>query len=516
MLNNPILTYSTFAKALTFPLIKFMEKPISLKTLLENVTIKKFVGPKQDLLIRHLALHSSFVQPHSIFFSVPGEHFDGNSFIETAISRGAEVIVTEKILPRLENILQIQVPNVREAISQVAHTFYNTPDKKLRLVGITGTSGKTTTSWLLRYIYKEALQENSGVLGSLHYDLGQRILPASRTTPDAISLTSYLDEMVKNGEKNAILEVSSHAIEQKRISALTFDTAAFTNLSLEHLDYHKTIENYFRTKQQLFLNKNLKNAVVNLDDAYGQRLLQEASKTLNWITVGIKTAAMIRAKDIRTNLKGTSFTLVSPDGEYPVTTSLLGLFNVYNCLVAFGICYAQGYNLQNTVPLLSKFPSIPGRLERIRNDLGVDVFVDYAHKPEALEKVLQTLRSITSKKLFVVFGCGGDRDRAKRPVMTHIAETCADAAWATSDNPRTEDQEQIFNDMRAGLKSRNKVVFIKDRTEAIYRALKNCQKGDCLVIAGKGHEQYQEIGQQFFPFDDRKVVEAYNSEFSVK
>ena len=305
MLNNPLLTYSTFAKALTFPLIKFMEKPISLKTLLENVTVKKFIGSNQNPLIRHLAVHSSFVQPHSIFFSIPGEHFDGNSFIETAISRGAEVIITEKPLPRLKNILQIQVPDVRKAMSQIAHTFYEAPDKKLRLVGITGTSGKTTTSWLLRHIYKEALKETSGLLGSLQYDLGQRILPASRTTPDAISLTSYLDEMVQNGEKNAILEVSSHAIEQKRVAALTFDTVAFTNLSLEHLDYHKTMENYFQAKRQLFFNKHLKNAVVNLDDIYGQRLYKEAPKNLNWVTVGIQTPATLQAKDVHTDLKGT-------------------------------------------------------------------------------------------------------------------------------------------------------------------------------------------------------------------
>ena len=483
---------------------------------MENVTVKKFIGSNQNPLIRHLAVHSSFVQPHSIFFSIPGEHFDGNSFIETAISRGAEVIITEKPLPRLKNILQIQVPDVRKAMSQIAHTFYEAPDKKLRLVGITGTSGKTTTSWLLRHIYKEALKETSGLLGSLQYDLGQRILPASRTTPDAISLTSYLDEMVQNGEKNAILEVSSHAIEQKRVAALTFDTVAFTNLSLEHLDYHKTMENYFQAKRQLFFNKHLKNAVVNLDDIYGQRLYKEAPKNLNWVTVGIQTPATLQAKDVHTDLKGTSFTLISPKGEYSVKTSLLGLFNVYNCLVALGICYAQGYDLDKIVPLLSQFPPVPGRLEEVPNALGVKVFVDYAHKPEALCKVLYTLRALTDNKLYVVFGCGGDRDRTKRPVMTHIAETCSDRAWATSDNPRTEDQEQIFNDMRSGLSTDDKVVFIKDRTEAIRQALQTCKSGDCLIIAGKGHEQYQEIGQQFFPFDDRKVVEAYNANFLTK
>ena len=508
MLTNPILSYA-FSKTLTFPLLKFMSKPTDLKILLSSVKIKKIAGPKTNPIIYHLAAHSQFVQPNGLFFAIPGKNFNGNDFIEQAISKGASVIVTEKILPRLSHIIQVQVANIREAVSQISHTFYNKPDQRLRLVGITGTSGKTTTSWLLRHLYS-VLNEQTGLLGSLHYDLGQRILPASRTTPDALSLTSYLEEMVQANKTSAILEVSSHAIEQKRTSALTFETAAFTNLSLEHLDYHKTMEAYYQTKKQLFFQKNLKNVVVNVDDAYGQRLISELPASLNVVTIGIKKPGVLQAKQIVTDFSGTSFTLSCPQGEWTVKTPLLGLFNVYNCLTALGICYAQGYDLSTIVNELANFYHVPGRLEPIKNNLGVNIFVDFAHKPEALKNVLQTLRPLTEKNLHVVFGCGGDRDRTKRPIMTHIAVTYADSAWATSDNPRTESQQQIFEDMKQGLNANDRITFIQDRTEAICKALQFCQPGDCLIIAGKGNEQYQEIGTQFFPYDDRKVVEAYD------
>ena len=503
MLNNTLLAYTTFTKSLTFPILKFMSKPIDLKTLTHALKIKKMVGPKTNPIIHTLALHSNFVQPNSLFFAIHGTKYNENDFIEEAIARGAEVIVTENILPRLSHIIQIQVEDVRKALSQIANIFYNSPDQKLRLVGITGTSGKTTTSWLLRHIYKEALQEKTGLLGSLHYDLGHRILPASRTTPDALSLSSYLDEMVQAQKKNAILEVSSHGIEQKRTSALTFETAAFTNLSLEHLDYHTDMESYFQAKKQLFFQKNLKNAVINLDDSYGQRLTKEIPQNLNIVTIGLQTPATLQARDIRVDLNGTQFRLVCPQGEWEIKIPLLGLFNIYNCLTALGICYAQGYDLSNVIPSLPTFNSVPGRVEEINNNLGIKVFVDFAHKPEALRNVLQTLHPLTKQKLYLVFGCGGDRDR-----------TNADAAWATSDNPRTESQQQIFEDMRSGITNTDKVKFIEDRAEAIYSAMQYCKPGDCLIIAGKGHEQYQEIGDQLFPFDDRKVVEKFCQEKS--
>ena len=506
---NPIFSSPLLTETLIFPLLKFMTQPIDLKTLLKSTQVLKIKGPKRNPLISNISLHSQNLQTHGLFLAIKGEHYNGMDFVEQAITAGAEVIVTETLLPHLPNIIQVQVKDIREAAAQIAHTFYQTPGRPLNLIGITGTSGKTTTSLLLQHIYQKALNKNCGLIGSLYYDLGNRILPASRTTPDVVSLNSYLHEMANAQKTEAIIEVSSHAIEQKRTYGLNFDTAVFTNLSLEHLDYHKTMEAYYQAKRQLFFQPHLKYAVINSDDVHGQRLMKELPMTVQAITIGIENPALLQAKDIKTNFEGTQFTLVCGEQHWQVKTKLLGLFNVYNCLAALGICYAHGYDLNKIIPIIGKFTTVPGRLEKVPNKLGLNVFVDYAHKPEALKNVLQTLRPLTKKRLNVVFGCGGDRDRSKRPVMTHIAETYADHAWATSDNPRTESQQQIFEDMRAGLQDKSKIDFITDRSEAIAEALKSCCAGDCLIIAGKGHEQYQEINQHFYPFDDRKIVEDY-------
>ena len=516
MLNTSLLSYGTFAKTLTFPLLKFMSKPTDLKTLLKPIRLKKIQGTNPNPLIQNLALHSQYVQPSSLFFVVSGAAHDGAEFIDEAVSRGAQVIVTEKLFPHLRNILQVQVEDVRDAISKIAKVFYEAPDTKLALTGITGTSGKTTTTWLLRHIYETAYGQSSGLLGSLHYDLGKRILPASRTTPDALSLTSYLDEMVQANCSHAFMEVSSHGIDQKRVAALEFNTAIFTNLSTEHLDYHLSMDAYFEAKKQLFFQKNLKKAVVNSDDPYGQKLLNCLDKSVQVVTFGLNETADIRAQNIELSFEGTHFDCVTPQGSFSVTTKLLGKFNIYNCLAALATCYAQGMDLQQAVSALASFQQVPGRLEKIKIATGAHVFVDFAHKPEALQNVLQTLRELTKKRLVVVFGCGGNRDRVKRPLMGQYAQQYADQVWITSDNPRMESQQQIFEDIRSGLRSSNTIHFVEDRAEAIRQALEFCSADDCLIIAGKGHEQYQEIGQQFYPFDDRKVVETYDQCLRLK
>lgn len=510
MLNTPLLSYGTFAKTLTFPLLKFMAKPTDLKTLLKPVHVKKVQGNHFNPLIQSLALHSQYVQPGSLFFVISGKQYDGKDFIDEAVFRGAQVVVTQKLFPHLRNVLQVQVDDVREAVSKIAKVFYEAPDTKLCLTGVTGTSGKTTTTWLLRHIFKNAYEQTSGLLGSLQYDLGKRILPASRTTPDALSLTSYLDEMVQSNCSNAFVEVSSHGLVQKRVAALEFDTAIFTNLSTEHLDYHGSMDAYFEAKKQLFLQKNLKNAVINCDDCYGQKLLKVLNDSVKVVTFGFGESAIIRAQAITLSFEGTCFECVTPQGIFTVKTKLLGKFNIYNCLAALATCYAYGMDLKQAVAALESFQQVPGRLEEVKTSMNTQIFVDFAHKPEALQNVLQTLRELTKKRLVVVFGCGGDRDRVKRPLMGRYAQKYADEVWITSDNPRTESQQQIFDDIRCGLKPLTSIHFVADRAEAIRQALEFCTEGDCLVIAGKGHEQYQEIGQQFYPFDDRKVVETYD------
>lgn len=508
MLNTTILAIP-FTQTLTFPLLKFMTSPIDLESLLQGIPNVKVHGPKTNPMIRSIALHSKCVKPGSLFFALPGTRTHGGSFIEEAVARGATVVVTETVLPRMPHIIQIQPHDIRACMAQMARVFYHKPDEQLTLVGITGTCGKTTTSWFLQHLYQQCLKKNIGLLGSLHYDLGRRILPAALTTPDAISLTSYLQEMVEAQCSHAVLEVSSHAIAQKRTDALHFDTAVFTNLSIEHMDYHQDMESYYRSKRQLFYQSHLKHAVINTDDAYGQRLWRELPTSIARVSFGLKPDAMLQAYAIQESPEGTSFMLRSPEGEFCVQIPLWGTFNVYNCLAALGVCVAQGYTLFQLVPYLKTLPAVPGRLEAVKNPFGIKIFVDFAHKPEALQNVLQMARSLSHKKVVLVFGCGGDRDRIKRPLMTKIATSYADLVFATSDNPRTESQEQIFNDMRPGYEGKKNITFMADRMEAICTALRQCEAGDCLIIAGKGHEQYQEIQGKFYPFNDKRIVETY-------
>ena len=508
MLNTALLSYAPLLQRFAFPLLNTMAS-VDLKTLLCAVRIKKRCGSDINPDITNIALHHRHIRPHGLFFAVSGYESDGCDYVHAAIANGAEVIVTEKIIPHLPNIIQIQVPNVRTAVAQIARAFYGFPDEQLRLVGVTGTSGKTTTTWLLHYLYQAALEEKTGLVGSLHNDLGRRVLPSVHTTPDAITLMSYLSEMVSENVQNAVIETSSQGIDQKRTYGMHFDTAVFTNLGHDHLDYHQTAEAYYLAKRSLFEASALKHAVINIDDAYGQRLLKELPSSVKAVTVGIDQAADLRATDIRWDMNGTCFILLSPQGNATVRTRLLGKFNVYNLLAALGVLYAQGYNLSEVLPALEHFSGVPERLETVENPKKLDVFIDFAHKPEALENVLQTLRTCTKGKLYVVFGCGGNRDRSKRPLMMHIAETYADHVWVTSDNPRFEPQEQIFEDIRSGLTDVSKADFIIDRTEAVHRALKECKEGDCVLIAGKGAEETQEINGQLLPYNDRETVEAY-------
>ena len=509
MLNAALLSYAPLLQRFAFPLLNSMNASVDLKTLLRATQVKKRCGSDTNPDITNIALHHRQVRSNGLFFAVSGYESDGCDYVHAAIANGAEVIVTEKIIPHLPNVIQIQVPNVRTAVAQIARAFYGFPDEQLRLVGVTGTSGKTTTTWLLQHLYQFGLKQKTGLIGSLHNDLGHRVLPSVRTTPDAITLMSYLSEMLSENVQNAVIEASSQGIDQKRTYGMHFDTAVFTNLGHDHLDYHQTAEAYYLAKRSLFNSPNLKHAVINIDDPYGRRLVNELSPSVQTVTVGIDQAADLQATDIKWDMNGTCFTLLSPQGRATIRTRLLGKFNVYNCLSALGVLYAQGYDLSEVLPALEHFASVPERLETVENSKKINIFIDFAHKPEALENVLKTLRACTKGKLYVIFGCGGNRDRTKRPLMMRIAETYADYAWVTSDNPRFELQSQIFEDMRDGLTDTTKADFITDRTKAIHRALRECKEGDCVLIAGKGTEETIEINGQLLPYNDRKTVEAY-------
>ncbi|MCQ2955908.1 MAG: UDP-N-acetylmuramoyl-L-alanyl-D-glutamate--2,6-diaminopimelate ligase [Opitutales bacterium] len=508
---NPLPHIQT--EFLTFPHLLHMSDSITnLKTLLNAIEIKKYVGPKKDPMITNISLHSKCVGSNGMFFAIHGHKQSGEDFVLEAIANGAEVIVTETLLPHLDNIIQIQVENVRAAVAQLAAAFYHNPNEKLRTIGVTGTCGKSTTTWIIRHLYEEGIGVKIGLVGQPHIDLGERILPSVHTTPDAISLHHYFKEMVDGGLQNVVLEASSQGLVQQRLLGVQLDTAVFTNLSYEHIDYHHTLEAYYQAKRDLFFSHAIRNAVVNIDDPYGQRLVKELPSTVSVITTGIEQPATLQATDIRLSDTGTTFKLLTPKGGLTVKTQLLGTFNVYNCLSALGALYAQGYDLTKVVNSLKTFTGVPERLSPVKNSMGIKVFIDFAHKSDALLKTLNTLRECTRNKLYVVFGCADTADLSKRHTMTQIAETHADHAWATTDNPRFESQETIFNDMKQEVKDPSKIDFIENRKEAVYAALRQCRPGDCLLIAGKGNEQTISIKDRVIPYNDRKTVESYFEE----
>ena len=480
-----------------------MANQVDLKSLLKGIPVSKWSGKKENVFISGITQNSKAVQNDFVFFAIQGSSENGSNFIEEAISRGATVIISEASKSNFGQITHIQVDDVRKTMALLAKKFYNNPDENLNLVGITGTSGKTTTAFLLQHIYKYGFEEKTGLLGTLKYDLGKRSLVANRTTPDAISIASYLSEMDQEHCKNAVIEVSSHGMDQKRVSELNFNTAVFTNLSEEHLDYHNSMQNYFNAKKALF-EKNIQSAVINADDEYGQKLINTCN--CNIISYAINSEATLKANNIVFKNSGTSFDLLCNGNTFKVKTKLLGEFNVYNTLAALAACFAQKYDLNSAIKAMRSFDGISGRMESVTAKNGAKVFVDYAHKPKALESALKTAKTITNGRVYVVFGCGGNRDRLKRPIMMQIANNLADKCFVTVDNPRNEAQDQIFDDMKKGLTNPSATEFFYDRKQAISAAISSCSPNDCILIAGKGHEKYQEILGQFIPFDDISIA----------
>lgn len=458
--------------------------------------------------IAGLACDSRHVRPGWLFVAIPGNKLDGAAFIEDAVTRGAVAVVAEHALPPMRDAAAIRVPHAREALAQLASVFYGHPATRLRLVGVTGTNGKTTVAYMIRDILESAGQ-SCGLIGTVEYRLGHRVIPASRTTPDSLTLQSYFSQMVQSGCRAAVMEVSSHALDQGRTWGIDFDAAVFTNLTQDHLDYHKTMESYFEAKQKLFtsLGGGAKTAVavVNLDDPYGRRLAVLPGLRASILTYGRSPEAQVRAENIRLSAAGSAFLAVTPWGSAEATLRLLGGYNVSNALSAVAVCGSLGVPLAAILQRLAGLRAVPGRLEQVPCRRGFQVFVDYAHTDDALLNVLQTLREITVGRLLVVFGCGGNRDRTKRPKMGAVAARLADYSVLTSDNPRTEDPLAILEQIRAGLGAAPHEV-VPDRAEAIRRVLAIAGKGDTVLIAGKGHETFQEFDNRVIPFDDREIA----------
>jgi UDP-N-acetylmuramoyl-L-alanyl-D-glutamate--2,6-diaminopimelate ligase len=457
----------------------------------------------RDLEIAQLAYDNRAVQPGTLFFCVPGFTRDGHDFAPKAIARGAVALVVER--PLNLGVPEIQVPSVRAAMAPAAAAFYGDPTASLTTVGVTGTNGKTTTAFLVHALL-EADKRRTGLLGTVKSVIGGAERPVERTTPEAIDLQRTFREMLDGGDVACAMEISSHALELHRADAIHFAVAIFTNLTQDHLDFHGTMEEYFLAKRSLFVDHRPKNAVINVDDPYGARL---AAEIPNPVTFGIQSDATYRASDLSTDLAGSRFTVHGPDGVTHLKSPLPGLFNVYNVLGALAAVRALGVSAETSKAAIETAGGVPGRFEPV--DAGQDfaVLVDYAHTPDSLENVLRAARGLVVEtngaRVHVVFGCGGDRDRGKRPLMGEIATRLADRVIVTSDNPRSEDPDAIIAEILEG--SGREVIHDSDRKRAIAVAIEGARTGDVVVIAGKGHEQGQEFERgQKIPFDDVTVA----------
>jgi UDP-N-acetylmuramoyl-L-alanyl-D-glutamate--2,6-diaminopimelate ligase len=492
---------------------------MQLKTLAAAIPVRQVIG-KLDRPVESIAYDSRRVQKNGLFVAMRGENRDGHEFIGQAIEKGASVIVAERE-EKHSRATCLVVENTRSALADLSATFYGQPAQRLKLAAVTGTNGKTTITFLIKHICENA-GLRCGLIGTVRYEIGERVLPASRTTPQSLDLQELLAQMVNAGCRAAAMEVSSHALAQDRTRGLEWNVAVFTNLTQDHLDFHGTMESYFESKSKLFsqLGQQQKKrkpvAVVNIDDRYGEQLLQRIGKKVAVVTYGMGARADFRASNYRVEFGGTSYQLDARGKSYLVRVPLIGRFNVLNSVAALAAANALGVDLREAVLSLGKSSQVPGRLELVPAKRQFQVFVDYAHTPDALRNVLKTLRELGPNRLIVVFGCGGDRDRKKRPLMGEIADRHADYAILTSDNPRKEDPNAIITEIEKGFRSTHYEKLV-DRAEAIGRAIALVQPRDIVLIAGKGHENYQEFADHTVPFDDiqvaRRAIEDHPVEF---
>ncbi len=464
---------------------------------------EKFEG--DDLEIKGISYNSRAVRKGDVFFCIPGERTDGHYFAREALSKGAIGLVVEKWIEEANTPFQILVENSREALARASAFFYGEPSKDFLLIGVTGTNGKTTTTYLLESIFKSG-GKKSGLIGTVEYRIGDKVILPEKTTPESSDLQKIFLQMKEEGVEAVAMEVSSHSIHQGRVSYCFFDKLIFTNLSRDHLDYHKTMEEYFEVKKSLFEHNPEAMRILNADDLFGQRLLKELSGEK--ISYGVGKGE-VRAENIKVSSAGVFFSLLSSWGKINIRLKLKGRFNVYNALAASSAALSAGFSVEDVANGLESVERVPGRLEPV--NLGQDfmVLIDYAHTPDGLKSVLETCREVTSGKLIVVFGCGGDRDRKKRPLMGRIAAQLADYTIITSDNPRSEEPEEIIKEIEKGylsLSEKTPYEKIVERREAIKKAIWLAEKGDTVLIAGKGHERYQIFKDKKIHFDDFEVA----------
>lgn len=482
------------------------------------------VSQKGDLNVEVIDVtdDSRQVKPGTLFVAVKGTQVDGHEFIDKACAQGAAGVMIAAGsqgagFPFVEGRTPavIEVEDTRAALGQVASCFWKEPSRSLTMIGVTGTNGKTTVTHLIKGLLESA-ERKVGLLGTIGYFVGSEHFAASHTTPGPVALQSFLGKMVNAGADSAVLEVSSHALAMDRVGGCEFDIVVFTNLTQDHLDFHQSMEEYFQAKLRLFQQyvatkskSSPKRAIVNIDDEWGQQILQQCSVP-TW-SYSIQGSADLQATDLSLSMKGTTFTALTPIGPMPIQTSLVGEHNVSNLLAAIGVAVECGLSSDIIQKSISAFGSVPGRFELVNEGQDFSVVVDYAHTDDALARLLAAAQALKKGRIITVFGCGGDRDRGKRPKMGQVAAKNSDLVFVTSDNPRTEDPSAIIHDIELGIlalpeSSRTSYRLISDRRNAIHAAIQEAGPQDLVLIAGKGHEDYQIIGVERHHFDDREVA----------
>lgn len=485
-----------------------------------SILAKATISGDLDQDVSGITSDSREVQEGSVFVAIRGSDADGQKYVPQAIEQGAVAVVSEVAPEADEKVAWAHVSDARAAVAALACAWNDHPSKGMRMVGITGTNGKTTTAFLTHAIMREVWLR-AGLLGTVQVDDGESIYPATHTTPGPVELQAILRRMADNDCRGVAMEISSHALEQKRTDGLLLDVAVFSNLSQDHLDYHGNMDDYFAAKRRMFEllesqgGEKKTTAVINLDDSYGQRLVEEFKDRLYLLTYGHGVHADMRiGREVQT-VRGTEFDIQFKGRDYLVRTPYIGRFNVSNCAAALAACIAAGIKPRDAVRAFANAPQVPGRMENVGSRDGATVFVDYAHTPDAIKNACAALRELNPRRLITVFGCGGDRDRTKRPLMGAAAAEGSDYCIITSDNPRSEDPEAIIREIEPGMGGK-KFQSIPDRMEAIQTAINISGEGDVILVAGKGHETYQEIKGERHDFDDRRAAfKAINSK-SVK
>lgn len=487
---------------------------IKIKKLLRHIPVDAIMGSK-EVEITGITANSKQVAIGNLFVAKKGHSGHGAKYIPDAIAAGASAVLTDlydPFFPQVTQVIHSDVPSI-EAL--LAKEFYQYASDHLFLIGVTGTNGKTTISYLIQHLL-ETLGQPCGLIGGVECRIAGHVFSSSLTTPDIITNHKLFYEMKQAQLSACVMEVSSHALEQGRVALVEYDVAIFTNLSHEHLDYHKTMQSYALAKKRLFSSLKApqesakpqfaKIAIVNADSPYTEEMIQGCKAQI--LTYSLEKPSDLKATDICLTENGLQFTLHYLGKTHSIQSSLFGRFNVYNILAAIGAGIARGFDVERITNALSTFSQVPGRMEKVTNTGNFRIFVDHAHKVDALSNALSTLREMTTGKLITVFGCGGDRDQAKRPMMGSIAEKLSDVVIVTSDNPRSEDPEQIIRDILAGFTDSRKACVLLNREEAIVRAIRMAKSGDTILIAGKGHETSQIFAKNTIDFDDRLVAQA--------